>query len=55
MSNLEFHGEKENYLEKFSGEMLKKNEMYVKAKSINFMVKNKVSWRNAGEIPPRFL
>ena len=27
----------------------------IKAKSINFMVKHKISWRNAGEIPPGFL
>ena len=32
--------------------MLEKNEM---AKSINFIVKDKISWRNAGEIPPGFL
>ena len=37
-------------MEKFPGEKLD-----VKAKSINFMVKHKISWRNAGEIPPGFL
>ena len=36
-------------------EMLEKNEMYLKAKSINFMVKHKISWKNAGEILPGFL
>ena len=49
MLNLEFHGEKENCLENFW------RKLDVKAKSINFMVKHKISWRNAGEIPPGFL
>ena len=31
------------------------DKLNVKAKSINFMLKHKNSWRNAGEIPPGFL
>ena len=31
------------------------NDWCIKAKSINFMVKYKISWSNAGEIPQGFL